>query len=214
MIEPDKFLAARKAAALSQLELARRSGVSQQLIAAIEKGGTRSTKFLPHIARALSVAPGDIDTDWRDPPVEGGVIPGKVLVGNRDFPIHSSAEGGQGQIIVSSDAVDFMPRPSPVAQVKDAYGVYITGESMVPEFEPGDIAIVNPHLPIVSDVTCIFYAEQDGTARATIKRLRRQTADSWLVKQWNPPSGAKHDFALPRKEWWTCHRTLGKYSRR
>ena len=91
-------------------------------------------------------------------------IPASALMGDRDFPIHASAEGGPGQIIVSTDPVDFMPRPSPVAQVKGAYGLYVTGESMVPEFEPGDVAIINPHLPIVSDVSCIFYAEREGSA--------------------------------------------------
>jgi phage repressor protein C with HTH and peptisase S24 domain len=85
---------------------------------------------------------------------------------------------------------------------------------MVPEFEPGDVAMVNPHLPIVADVTCIFYGERDGATRATIKRLVRQTPDVWHVKQWNPPEGMKAQFTLSRSEWQLCHRTLGKYSRR
>ena len=92
--------------------------------------------------------------------------------------------------------------------------MYITGESMIPEFEPGDLAIVNPHLPPIAGVTCIFYGEEDGEARATIKRLRRQRQDAWLVRQWNPPEGMKEDFALRRADWPICHRTVGKHSRR
>jgi phage repressor protein C with HTH and peptisase S24 domain len=84
---------------------------------------------------------------------------------------------------------------------------------MEPEFEAGDIALVNPHLPLIPGSTCIFFREIDGEARATIKRLRRITNDSWLVRQWNPPEGQKPDFSLHRKEWATAHRVLGKYSR-
>ena len=78
----------------------------------------------------------------------------------------------------------------------------------------GDIAMVNPHLPLLNDVSCIFYGEKEGSTRATVKRLMRQTPDQWHVKQWNPPEGMKPQFTLARAEWQTCHRTVGKYSRR
>src|SRR5215472_12047247 len=122
--------------------------------------------------------------------------------------------GWRRLITVTSDAVDWLPRPPPVAHVRRAYGLYVTGESMVPEFEPGDIALVNPHLPVVTDTTCIFYgASKENEVRATIKRLRRKTGDTWYLRQWNPPDGTKADFTLSRKEWPICHRVVGKYSR-
>jgi len=49
--------------------------------------------------------------------------------------------------------------------------------------------------------------------RATIKRLRRKTGDTWYLRQWNPPEGMKADFTLSRKEWPICHHVVGKYSR-
>jgi phage repressor protein C with HTH and peptisase S24 domain len=109
--------------------------------------------------------------------------------------------------------VDWLPRPAPVAHVRRAYGLYISGESMVPEFEPGDIALVNPHLPPVPDTTCVFYGEQRDEVRATIKRLRRKSGDTWYLKQWNPPEGMKAEFTLSRAAWPICHRVIGKYSR-
>ena len=203
---------------LSQADLGRQVGVSQATIDKIEAGHTARSRYLPLLAVKLGLPLEEIDPGLAALSAAGAltapVIPGIELVGDRDFPIHASAEGGQGQIIVSTDAVDFMPRPAPLAHVKGAYGLYITGESMVPEFEPGDIAMVNPHLPLVNDVTCIFYGERDGTPRATIKRLVRQTPEVWHVKQWNPPEGMKAQFTLGKSEWPTCHRTLGKYSRR
>jgi phage repressor protein C with HTH and peptisase S24 domain len=196
MLDSQAFIAARKAKGSSQAELAAAARVSQQLIAAIETGVTRSTKFLLRLAAALDVPPGQLDPEWANVArVEG------------------TAEGGSGFIIVTSDAVDWLPRPPPIAHVRRAYGLYITGESMVPEFEPGDIALVNPHLPVVPDTTCIFYGAQEGEVLATIKRLRRKTGDSWYLRQWNPPEGMKADFTLSRQEWPVCHRVVGKYSR-
>ena len=204
---------------LSQADLGRQVGVSQATIDKIEAGHTARSRYLPLIAVKLGLPLEEIDPGLQALSAQGGltgpVIPGIELVSDRDFPIYASAEGGSpGQITVSSDAVDFMPRPGPLAHVKGAYGLYVTGETMVPEFEPGDIAMVNPHLPLVNDVTCIFYGEKEGSTRATIKRLIRQTPDQWHVKQWNPPEGAKAQLTLSRAEWQTCHRTLGKFSRR
>jgi phage repressor protein C with HTH and peptisase S24 domain len=213
MIDGEAFRAAREDARLSQLDLARMAGVCQQLIAAIETGRTRSTKFLPRIAVALNRRPGELDPDWLAVDEQRGPA-SPASFGDRDLPVYASAEGGEGQIIVSPDPMEIIPRPSPVVGVRDAYAVYITGESMVPEFEPGDLAIVNPNLPPIAGVTCIFYGEQAGAARATIKRLRRQTQDAWHVRQWNPPEGMKEDFTLPRSAWPICHRTVGKHSRR
>jgi len=204
---------------LSQADLGRQVGVSQATIDKIEAGHTARSRYLPMIAVKLGLPLEELDPGLvalsAAGALTGPVLPMAELTGgDRDFPIHASAEGGQGQIILSPDAVDFMPRPAPLAHVKGAYGLYITGESMVPEFEPGDIAMVNPHLPLVADVTCIFYGEREGAARATIKRLIRQTADVWHVKQWNPPEGMKPQFTLPKAEWAVCHRVLGKFSRR
>src|SRR5437016_10089183 len=123
MIDADAVRAAREEARLSQLDLARAVGISQQLIAAIETGRTKSTKFLARIALALNRRPGDLDPDWL--PVEEqrhAVRPASF--GDRDLPVYGSAEGGEGQIIVSPDPMD---RPAPVAGVRDAYAVYIIG---------------------------------------------------------------------------------------
>jgi phage repressor protein C with HTH and peptisase S24 domain len=218
MLDPRAFVAARKAKGLSQTELAAAAKVSQQLIASIETGVTRTTKHLLRLAAVLDVPPGQLDAEWAnlEDARPSSTLPGSVIsTTRRDLPIHASTEAGGGFITITSDPVDWLPRPPFVAQVRNAYGLYVTGESMVPELEPGDIGLVNPHLPLVPDTTCIFYQVQEvgGEARATIKRLRRKTADSWHVRQWNPPEGTKADFTLLRNEWPVCHRVVGKYSR-
>lgn len=211
----EKLREARDRLRLSQKQVADRVGMTQQSYEAIEAGRTKRSKFLPRLAQLLGIPLSELDPGVTPEPGRpiGDVGARPSLPIERDFPVYTAAEGGPGEIIRSPDPVDWMPRPEPVTKVRDAYGLHIVGESMVPEFEPGDVALVNPALPIIGNTTCIFYTEVDGEARATIKRLRRATPESWLVRQWNPPEGQKQDFTLNRKQWAICHRVLGKYYR-
>lgn len=205
----EKIRQRREELKLSQKQVADRVSIRQQSYEAIEAGRTQRSKFLPRIAQLLGLPMSELDPEITPSP-ETAAQQGRPLISpERDFPVYSAAEGGAGEIIRSSDPVDWVPRPEPVARVKDAYGLYIVGESMAPEFEPGDIALVNPALPLVGNTTCILYAEREGEARAMVKRLLRATPKEWQLRQWNP----KKDFSLSRKEWGICHRVLGKYSR-
>jgi phage repressor protein C with HTH and peptisase S24 domain len=139
------------------------------------------------------------------------LIPEREVRGQvEDLPVHVATEGGPGEIIVSTDPIAWVLRPAPLASVTGAYGIIVVGESMIPEFEPGDIALVNPHLPAVGGHTYVFYAEGDGETRATIKRLLRASNGLWHVKQWNPARGQKAEFTLSRKEWGKAHRVVSK----
>jgi phage repressor protein C with HTH and peptisase S24 domain len=116
-------------------------------------------------------------------------------------------------MIISTDPVDWVLRPDPLRNVSAGYGVIIIGESMIPEFRPGDIALINPHLPAMRQETFIFYREAEGETKSTIKHLLRWTDAAWHVAQWNPPKGQKSEFTLPRKEWSKIHRVVGRYVR-
>jgi transcriptional regulator with XRE-family HTH domain len=204
----------RKQLGLSQAKLASAVGTNQQTIDKIEKDIIKHSRFLPRIAHDLGISLQELDPESY-PGTPTGVVPGEALAGARDLPVHAAAEGGKGHLVVSSEPIDWVLRPAPLANVRGGYGLIIVGESMCPEFEPGDIALVNPHLPPVPDVTSVFYSEStEGEVRASVKRLVRVAADAWHVRQWNPPAGEKPDFRLTRSEWSKCHRTVGKYSRR
>lgn len=197
----------REAAKLSQPALAQKAKVSQQLISSLESGKIETTKKLPEIAAALGVEPPVLD------PRYGGAYtpPPRFFSEDRNLPVYAAAEGGGGHIIVSTDAIEFQARPYILESVPDAYGILITGDSMIPAFEPGDTAWVNPKLPPMRDVDVILYQEDGhGEAKATIKRLIGWTTNEWHLRQYNPPK----DFKLRREEWPKIHRVVGKFSRR
>lgn len=63
MIDIGKFKAARAIADMSQSDVGRRAGVSQQLIGEIERGAVLSTKAIYRIARAMNVKAYELDPE-------------------------------------------------------------------------------------------------------------------------------------------------------
>lgn len=213
VMEPGEIIKeAREKRDWSQKDLADRVGISQPAIRKIEGGETQQSKFLAKIAQVLDLDLSLLDSALSSQTFEEG--PPLQRDGRPDFRIYASAEGGAGEIIRSADPVDFVPRPTHLVNVRDAYGLFITGTSMEPEYKSGEMAIVEPSMPLVSGEVYVFYAERHGEARATIKHLRRATLDKWLVSQHNPPPDMSHDFTLSRKEWSIAHRVTGKFTRR
>ncbi|OCP17787.1 MULTISPECIES: S24 family peptidase [unclassified Ensifer] len=139
------------------------------------------------------------------------IVPGEQLVGHRDLPIFVAAQGGDGHVIVTFDAVEYVKRPSVLEGVKGAYGIYLTGTSMIPAYEPGDMALVHPHLPPARDKDVVLYhVPPANDAEAIIKRLVSFNDREWTLKQYNPYL----EFTESRVEWSFCHRVVGKYSAR
>lgn len=200
----------REAAKLTQEELHLKSGVSQQVISDVEQGRTKKPRELHSLAAALGVSVHHLDPERFGPPPSetNGAAPAPVS-GGKDLPVYSAAEGGNGVMIVTFEPIDFTRRPPPLESVRDSYAIYIVGDSMAPAYEPGDTALVNPHLPPSPGRDAIFYTEQAGDQLALVKRIIRATAKEWHVQQWNP----RKDFTLSRAEYPRCHIVVGKYVR-
>lgn len=206
----------------SQEKLAKEVGVRQNTIAAIETGETKKTRYLNELANVLGARPHEVD-DSLPPPNENSLppmvepltTPPNILVGVRDLPVHVATEAGRGALIVSTDPVEFVLRPAPLAQVREGYGLIVIGDSMIPAYEPGDTILTHPHLQPAPNTDVVLYSENvAGEVKATVKRLIRFTATHWTLRQWNPPKRGKREFVLSRKEWPRCHRVVGKYARR
>lgn len=130
---------------------------------------------------------------------------------NNKLPIYAAAEGGAGTLIISTEAIDWLPRPSTLESINDGYGILISGHSMEPAYRPGDTAWVNPRLPPMKDEDVVLYSGHQGDDRhATIKRLAAYSEKEWTLEQFNPPKR----FKLSRAEWPICHRVIGKFNRR
>jgi transcriptional regulator with XRE-family HTH domain len=197
----------------SQKELAQRAGVSQQLINALEAERVRSSKFIREIAMALGCAISDLDPSYSAMAEDGGSI---VNASGRhgDLPIFGASEADVGSVFISEESIDFIDRPEPLMNVRGGYGVIVANSFMFPEYEVGDFALVNPHLPPVPDTTCIFYSDSKEQTIGRIRRLLTIASDRWTVKAWQPAEGFEAVTELPRDTWQKCHRLVGRYCRR
>lgn len=200
-------------------EFGKSIGVSAQAVSQWLSGRTRpDQKNLLKIASIYKVdlnwlMSGDGDEPAHDEALHAASTPTMKRVeaplGARDLPIFAAVEGGDGDLVISTEAVDLVPRPWYLGEVKDGYGVIVTGESMVPAYEPGDMAIVNPRLTYMRGKIHIFTAESENSHfKATIKRLVSVTDTDWIVEQFNPPK----EFKLPKSIWTHAKRVVGKYN--
>jgi transcriptional regulator with XRE-family HTH domain len=200
----------REERGLSQAQLAKAIDVkSQNTVAAIESGKTQKSKHLHDIARVLKVSITDIDP--QSEVTESPILSASDLVGDRDLKVFASAEAGDGALVLTNEPVDMVRRPEPLANVRKGYGVIAVGESMVPAVRPGDVLLVNPHLPPRAEDVCLFIFDHEGEFRATIKEYCSQSPDAWKVKRYKPE---EKTFTLRKKDWPKCHVVVGKYNRR
>lgn len=207
MILKDEIIRLREAKGWDQIELARRAVIKQQTLSLIENGKTKSSQFIGAIAEALEVNVSQIDSSFgksvlsltqRQDAVSQGA--GKV------FPFFAAAEGGDGAIILSWDAIEYSYPPPGLETVRGAYGMYIVGDSMEPRYERGEKVWVNPNLPPRPGDDVLLFQTRDGETKALVKRLIRATSTEWLVSQFNP----QKKFSLPRKTWAHCHVITGR----
>lgn len=196
---------------LSQKDLARRAGVSQQLIHALEAGTTRSSRFIGRISEALDCPVDDLAPVQEKSAARAADAPGDAERSS-SLPIFASAAASAAGEAAEHLAIDLIPRPFPLRHVRKAYGVLVTDTAMAPEFEPGDYIFINPHMPPLPQTSCLFYRPGQGEMDARTARLLDAGPETWEVCLWSAADGAPQQ--LPRATWSICHRIVGRYCRK
>lgn len=179
MIDPEALKNARKAAGLSQSELARRAGVAQQLIGQLERAEVRSTKAIYRIAEILSVAANDLDP----------ALPAATNY-NRSVPLVGYVGAGS-QVIAFDDhhkgaGLEEVEAP-PGGGSRSTVAVKVRGDSMMPAYMDGDLLYYDERedgdLTHLVGRECVI-ALPDG--RLFIKRLHRGSRPGrWLLMSHN-----------------------------
>lgn len=214
-----RIRAARRAAGLTQQQVADHFDIKRVNVTQWEGDTTRPDGYrLPDLARLLQVSePWLREGTGEGPSLEARgpvVIPGKDLLARSGemLPVYAAAQGGDGHIIVTFDAIEQVKMPAVLQGVKGGYGLLIDGTSMIPAYFPNDIALVNPNKRPERGYHHVFYHQppHNSEAEAIVKWLERFNDREWLIKQWNPASEWKES----RQVWQICHRIVGKYDRR
>lgn len=131
-------------------------------------------------------------------PAVGDVRPSDVRMPDpdvfpRDLPVHgtvaASVINGKDTFEIEQ-VIDYVRRPPSLAKVRDAYALFVTGESMVPMYRPGDLVMVHPYKPPAVGDTVIVQLRGDPP-QGFIKVLVGRTPEYLLLQQLNPVATIK-----------------------
>jgi phage repressor protein C with HTH and peptisase S24 domain len=119
------------------------------------------------------------------------------------IPIRSAARGGGEQEMFLGDGpIGYTPRPTNLAGVRDAYAIYMLGDSMEPRYEQGWLLHVNPFKPPIRGRDVVLYKTNDAVL---IKQFIRWESEALILRQLNPPL----ELRIPREEVRDCHLVVG-----
>jgi phage repressor protein C with HTH and peptisase S24 domain len=195
----------RERAGLTMQALAERAGTSPPQINKLEKGERRMTiDWMTRLARALGVEPAALmprPTAGPDraalPGGEGVLLETPRRLDPRDLiPVRSAARGGDEQEMFLADGpIDYMRRPHALLHVRDAYAIYMLGDSMSPRFRQGQVLHVNPFKPPQPGSGVVVTRRDDAVL---IKEFVRRTPALLILRQYNPDRLIELDLARVR----------------
>lgn len=113
---------------------------------------------------------------------------------SKDVPVWGTAMGSliddafEGFHLFSGQPVDYVRRPPALANVKDAYAIYVAGDSMDPMHPPGALRFVHPMRPASAGDSVIVETRhwEHDPGQGYIKILRRRKGDTLVLEQLNP----------------------------
>lgn len=115
---------------------------------------------------------------------------GKVVGSGRMIHVYGRAVGGvDGEFEMNGSILYDVMAPPIVADVKDAYAVSVSGDSMSPRYEDGEICFVDPTRRVKKGDYVIVQVrlEEDGPLLAYVKKFCRRNSVELVLEQFNPP---------------------------
>lgn len=203
----------------NESELARRVGTDQQNINNFITGKVKRSHLWREIAAALGIPEEEMRAlllergrtegkntklpntfrmaDHPETNAKVGVLQPPVGGPTRMLPVLGEAVGGDnGEYIFNGQALDYLPCPPMLANVPNAYVVFVDGESMVPRYMPGEIAFVHPGKPARKNdhvVVQLRSDSDDSPPRGFIKRFLGWTPTKLILEQYNPHKKIEFD---------------------
>lgn len=130
----------------------------------------------------------------------------------KDLPVWGTAAGSiiedkiEGFHLFSGEPIDMVRRPPALASVRDAYAIYVTGDSMEPMHNPGDLRFVHPRRPPAPGDTVVVQTQhwEEDPGQGYIKIYRRRKGSAILLEQFNP----RANIELPLQYVSSVHRVM------
>lgn len=193
----DRILEARKKAGLTQQELASLVNVTKAAVSAWERTAVPRQEKIEAIAKATKVS-----VEWllvgAEPKGEGDVqlTSNGVVLSPVDFPtrktipVYGQAVAGvNGEFVFNGIKLFEVLCPPQLSHVNNAYGVQVSGDSMYPRYEDGEIVYVDPSRRVKKGdyvVAQIMMENETDLPQAFVKKFIRHNEQELVLEQFNP----------------------------
>lgn len=205
------FHQALERAGASQADLARHLRLAPSAVSRMLKG-ERQMKQLEtvQIAAFLGVSPEEVlhhavEAAVQPPSAEmprpSRGRPPSASSGDR-IPIRGSGRGGTAQEMFLDDGLGYTARPANLNGVREAYAIYMVGDSMEPRYEQGWLLHINPFKPPKRGRDVVVLKENNAVL---IKQFVGWEGNNLVLRQFNPPEMLR----IPRDEVRECHLIVG-----
>jgi phage repressor protein C with HTH and peptisase S24 domain len=188
----DRIRKARQAQKLTQQGLAQRLGIARVSVTNWERGQTvPDTKRIPEIASILGVSP-----DWilleesQSPPANATPIDLPPRGDGAQVPVYGHAVGGiQGEFELNGNLLFTIDAPPGYSIIKGCYAVQVSGDSMSPRYEDGEIVMVDPSQRVRKGdyVVAQIHQNENDPPLAFVKRFVKHNAVELVLESLNPP---------------------------
>jgi phage repressor protein C with HTH and peptisase S24 domain len=209
------FHQALERAGHTQADLARHLGLPPSAVSRMLRG-ERNMKLLEAVqtAQFLGVSQEEVlrragDTDAPPPEPARRGRPPRAATGlgpaprYDTMPIKSAGRGGNDQRMFLEDGpIGYTARPANLAGVRDAYAIYMVGDSMEPRYMQGWLLHVNPFKPPIRGRDVVVYKPDQSVL---IKQFVGWSGDTLVLRQLNP----EETLRIPRGEVTECHLIVG-----
>jgi phage repressor protein C with HTH and peptisase S24 domain len=209
------FHQALERAGASQADLARHLRLAPSAISRMLKGERKMTQLeTVQIAAFLRVSPEEVLSHAVEGPVippladtprpSRGRPPSTLSAAGDRIPIRAAGRGGPDTEMFLD--LGYTTRPANLSGVREAYAIYMTGDSMEPRYEQGWLLHVNPFKPPKHGQDVVVGRKGDVVGDAVlVKQFVGWDGDSLVLRQFNPPGTLR----IPRDEVRECHLIVG-----
>lgn len=122
--------------------------------------------------------------------VPNAVVGSKITGKGRLISVYGRAVGGvDGEFEMNGSVLYEVMAPPVLAEITDAYAVQISGDSMSPRYEDGEVAYIDPTRRVKKGdyVIAQIRTEEHGPLLAFVKQFVRHNAEELVLRQFNPP---------------------------
>ncbi|OHV78139.1 S24 family peptidase [Ensifer sp. LCM 4579] len=120
----------------------------------------------------------------------------KVIGQGKKIPVFGQAVGGvDGEFLMNGSVLYEVMAPPILSDISDAYAVCVSGDSMSPRYEDGEICFVDPGRRVKKGdyVIAQIRLEENGALLAYVKKFVRHNSSELVLEQFNPAKELRFD---------------------